>query len=56
VFINCHDFASRSVRRVATLDKVPQVPGFSISPDGQWILFTVTDTNDSDLMMVEDFR
>lgn len=56
VFIDCHDFATRSVRRVATLDRVPQVPGFSISSDGQWILFTGTDTNDSDVMMVNDFR
>jgi Tol biopolymer transport system component len=56
VFIDCHDFATRSVRRVATLDRMPQVPGFSISSDGQWILFTGTDTNDSDVMMVENFR
>ena len=56
VFIDCHDFTTRSVRRVATLDRVPQVPGFSISSDGQWILFTGTDTNDSDVMMVNDFR
>ena len=56
VFIDCHDFTTRSVRRVATLDRVPQVPGFSISSNGQWILFTGTDTNDSDVMMVNDFR
>jgi Tol biopolymer transport system component len=52
-------FTSGQVRRIAALDKEarPGGPwGFTVSPDGQWILFTQVDQADNDIMMVENFH
>jgi eukaryotic-like serine/threonine-protein kinase len=54
--IECYDAASRSVQEIASLEQVPRVPGFTVSPDGRWILVTQVDRNESDLMMVEHLR
>jgi Tol biopolymer transport system component len=31
-------------------------PGFAISPDGRWLLYTSLESTDADLMLVENFR
>jgi Tol biopolymer transport system component len=31
-------------------------PGFAISPDGRWLLYTSLETTDADLMLLENFR
>jgi len=31
-------------------------PGFSVSPDGRWLLYTDAVTKYSDLMLVDHFR
>ena len=30
--------------------------GFSVSPDGQWIIYTQVDQSGSDLMLMENYR
>jgi hypothetical protein len=31
-------------------------PGFAISPDGRWLLYTSLESTDADLMLVNNFR
>jgi len=31
-------------------------PGFAISPDGRWLLYTSLESTDADLMLIENFR
>jgi Tol biopolymer transport system component len=56
--IKFFDFGSRRVRQIATLEKMPVdgLPGLSVSPDGQWILYAQVDQDVSNIMLVEDFR
>jgi len=56
--IEFFSFATRKLTKVATPDGEPNRfnPGFSVSPDGQRILFTQIDNLSSDIMLVENFR
>jgi len=54
--IQCYDANRRLVQQVAALEKEPLPIGFSVAPDGRSILFVRVDRNESDLVMVEDFR
>jgi hypothetical protein len=52
-------FASRQVKRIATVDlgpRVPGAPGFAVSPDGRFTLYNRIDQIDSEIMLAENFR
>ena len=56
VAIRFFSFASGHSREIWKLDKVPAL-GMSVSPDGQWLLFTQRDRDGTgDLMLVDPFR
>ncbi|MEY2603753.1 MAG: hypothetical protein QOH31_1534 [Verrucomicrobiota bacterium] len=53
--IQYFDFASRQIRKVFELDKETG-NGLSVSPDGRWILYTQVSEENSDIMLVDNFR
>ena len=55
--IEFFNFATRQITQIATPEKkVFGGPSLSVSADGGWILYVQIDRNDSDLMLVENFR
>lgn len=58
--INCLDFASSKMTIQCTLPKGTRVnkcgPSFSVSHDGRWILYAGVERQESDIMVVENFR
>jgi len=56
--IEFFSFATRKVTKLATPERDPLLfnPGFSVSPDGRWILYAQMDTVASQIMLVENFR
>jgi Tol biopolymer transport system component/serine/threonine protein kinase len=56
--IEFYRFSTRKVTSVAKPDKDPSEgsPGFSVSPDGRWILYAQTDTFATNIMLVENFH
>jgi Tol biopolymer transport system component/predicted Ser/Thr protein kinase len=53
--IQCFNFAARKVETVAKVEG-SVAWGMSVSPDGQWLLYSAIGAEQSDLMMVEKFR
>ena len=53
--IQFFSFSTLETTTVATIHK-PLFYGLSVSPDKRWILYTQTDQQGSDLMLVENFR
>ena len=54
-----YDFLSRRARQLGTVEntvKWTNTPGFAISPDGRWVLYTSLESTDADLMLVDNFR
>jgi Tol biopolymer transport system component len=49
------DFATKHVRRICKFEK-NFGNGFSVSPDGRWLLYTQVDKAYSDIMLAENFR
>jgi len=49
------DFASKRVQRISKFEN-NFVNGLSVSPDGRWLLYTQVDKENSDIMLVENFR
>ena len=56
--IEFFSFATRRVRQIFVMEKEASQwnPGFAISPDGRWILYTQVDQSDSNIMLVENFQ
>jgi Tol biopolymer transport system component len=53
------DFQSGQVTQLGTVEKTVRwtnTPGFAISPDGRWLLYTSLESMDADLMVVDNFR
>jgi Tol biopolymer transport system component len=53
------DFQSRRVTQLGTVENTVRwtnTPGFAISPDGRWLLYTSLESTDADLMLVDNFR
>ena len=53
------DFQSRRVKQVGTVENTVRwtsTPGFAISPDGRWLLYTSLESTDADLILVDNFR
>jgi Tol biopolymer transport system component/DNA-binding winged helix-turn-helix (wHTH) protein len=54
--IRFYSFLSGRSSPIATLDEVPEQPSLAVSPDGRVLLYTHVDRNESDILLVEDFR
>jgi hypothetical protein len=56
--IKLYDFRTHKVTQIGTIEKeVPRVDcGFSVSWDGRFIAWSQVDQEESDLMMIENFR
>src|SRR5262249_53855978 len=53
------DFQSRHITHVGTVENTvswTNTPGFAISPDGRWLLYSSLESTDADLMLVDNFR
>jgi Tol biopolymer transport system component/DNA-binding winged helix-turn-helix (wHTH) protein len=49
------DFATGNVKLIANTER-PVSVGLSVSPDERWVLYSQVDQEESDLMLVENFR
>jgi hypothetical protein len=50
-------FADRKLTRIGEVGKLPSnSPVFSVTRDGRWIAWAQLDHEDSDLMLLENFR
>ncbi len=58
--ISCLDFGLNRMMAVSVLPNGTRInedgPSFSISPDGRWILYVGVERQESDIMVVENFR
>ena len=53
--ISYFDFSTRQVRKVFGTDQEHN-NGLSVSPDGQWILYTQIGQHNADIMLVDHFK
>ncbi len=52
-------FTSRQVTQVGTVENTvswTNTPGFAVSPDSRWLLYSSLESTDADLMLVDNFR
>ena len=58
--VDCLDFDTNRITTVSRLPKNTRInvegPSFSVSPDGRWILYVTVEREESDIMMVDNFR
>jgi Tol biopolymer transport system component/DNA-binding winged helix-turn-helix (wHTH) protein len=58
--ISCLDFGSNKATTVSRLPKNTRInengPSFSVSHDGRWVLYVTVEREESDIMMVDNFR
>ena len=53
------NFESRQLRQVGTVENTvawSNTPGFAISPEGRWLLYSSLERSDADLMLLDNFR
>jgi dipeptidyl aminopeptidase/acylaminoacyl peptidase len=53
------DFESLTIKQLGKVEntvKWTNTPGFAVSPDGRWLLYTSLESMDADLMLVDNFR
>jgi Tol biopolymer transport system component len=53
------NFRSRQVTQVGTVENTvswSNTPGFAISPDSRWLLYSSVERRDADLMLLDNFR
>ena len=53
------NFESRQVTQVGTVENTvswSNTPGFAISPDSRWLLYSSLERRDADLMLLDNFR
>jgi Tol biopolymer transport system component len=52
-------FQSQQIEGIGAIENSvswTNTPGFAISPDGRWLLYTSLESTDADLMLIENFR
>ena len=56
--IEFFSFATTQRTQIAVVEKRPfwAGPGFAVSPDGRWMLLSLIDQSESDIMLMENFR
>jgi len=54
--IEMFDLLTGEVKRMALLQHSPNSWGISVSPDSRWIIYSVVESDESDLILVENFR
>ena len=57
--IKFFDFQARRVKELGTVEntvKWTNTPGFAISPDSRWVLYTSLESTEADLMLVDNFH
>jgi len=50
-----YDFANRRSRTLSSIEQTPNL-GLTVSPDRQTFLFSISNPESSDLMLIENFR
>lgn len=53
------NFQNRQVTEIGSVEKTvawDNTPGFAISPDSRWLLYSSLETTEADLMLVDNFR
>jgi Tol biopolymer transport system component len=57
--VKFYDLGSHRITQIGTLEETvawTTTPGFAISPDGRWLLYTNLESTEADLMLVDPFR
>jgi len=57
--VRSFNFQTRQVTEVGRIEKTVRwsnTPGFTISPDSRWLLYSSLESTDADLMLLDNFR
>ena len=54
--VKFYDFAGERSQTVLELEGIPEHPSLSVSSDGQWFVHSRIDRNESDVILLKDFR